>query len=142
MNITFLSFTDVETRPIMHSKGDNVENMRGNDAYDTIEELISTFMQRYQEGLETKMKGSSYTFERVGSLQYHFHKVTLNRGSSYIPPFDWILHKKSTLDPHNTEDNRCFSHAMVLALNDENIANNPQKIANLIPFIANYNWMI
>ena len=140
MNITFLSFTDVDTRRIMHSKSNNAETMRGIDAYDIIEELIRIFMQRYQEGLENKMKGSSYTFERVGSLEYHFHKVTLNRGSSYIPPFDWILHKKSTLDPHNTEDNRCFLYAIVIAINHENIANNPQRIANLLPFIANYNW--
>ena len=44
MNITFLSFTDVDTRQIMHSKSDNVETMRGVDAYDIIEELIGAFM--------------------------------------------------------------------------------------------------
>ena len=44
MNITFLLFTDVDTRQIMHSKSDNVETMRGVDAYDIIEELIGAFM--------------------------------------------------------------------------------------------------
>ena len=44
MNMTFLSFTDVDTRQIMHSKSDNVETMRGVDAYDIIEELIGAFM--------------------------------------------------------------------------------------------------
>ena len=33
--------------------------MGGIDADQTIEELIDSFMKRYQEGLETKMKGSS-----------------------------------------------------------------------------------
>ena len=40
----------------MYSKSDNVKTTRGVDANDTIQELISTFLQRYQEGLETKMK--------------------------------------------------------------------------------------
>ena len=31
-------------------------------------------------------------------------------------------------------------YAKVNALNHQNIANNPQRIANLLPFIAKYNW--
>ena len=86
------------------------------------------------------MKGSSYTFERIESLENHFHKVTLNRGSSYIPPPDWIKLKKSTINTENNKDNMCFLFSIVVALNYQNIANNPQRITNLIPFIANYNW--
>ena len=41
-------------------------------------------MKRYQEGLETKMKGSSYIFERIDLLEYHLHKISLNRGGTYI----------------------------------------------------------
>ena len=140
MQIIFLSFTDATERQIMHSKSDNVETMHGIDADETIAELIDSFMKRYQEGLETKMKGSSYTFERIESLENHFHKVTLNRGSSYIPPPDWIKLKKSTINTENTKDNMCFLFSIVVALNYQNIANNPQRITNLIPFIANYNW--
>ena len=86
------------------------------------------------------MKGSNYIFDHVNSLEHHFHKVTLSRGSSYIPSPEWILHKKSTLDPKNTDDNRCFLYAIVIALNHQNIASNPQRIANLLPFIAKYSW--
>ena len=85
MRIAFILFTDVTERQILDSKSDNVENMGGIDANEIIEELIDSFMKRYQKGLETKMQGSSYTFERVELLEYHFHKVSLNRGSSYIP---------------------------------------------------------
>ena len=46
----------------MHTKSDNIEIMNGIDTSDTINELIDAFMKRYQEGLETKMKGSSYIF--------------------------------------------------------------------------------
>ena len=34
--------------------------MNGTDTSDAINKLINSFMSRYQEGLETKMKGSSY----------------------------------------------------------------------------------
>ena len=59
MHLKFISFTDTTERKTMHSKSDNVETMGGIDADQTIEELIDSFMKRYQEELETKMKGSS-----------------------------------------------------------------------------------
>ena len=139
VQIIFILFTDATERQIMHSKNENVETMRGIDANETIEELIDSFMKRYQEGLETKMTGSSYTFERIESPEYHFHKIILNRGSSYIPSADFLINKK-TINPKNTKDNMCFLFSIVAALNYQNIANNPQRIINLIPFIANYNW--
>ena len=113
--------------------------MGGIDADQTIEELIDSFMKRYQEGLETKMKGSSYTFKCIESLEYHFHRVTLNRGSSYIPSLEWPINKK-TINSKNTKDNKCSQYAITATLNYQNIGNNPQRITNLIPFIANYNW--
>ena len=54
------------------------------DTSSAINELIDSFMKRYQERLETKMTGSSFTFERTDLLEYHLHKTSLNRGSSYI----------------------------------------------------------
>ena len=47
-------------------------------------------MKRYQEGLETKMKGSSYIFELIDLLEHHLHKISLNKGSSYIESPEWI----------------------------------------------------
>ena len=85
------------------------------------------------------MTGSSHFFEKVGLLQYHFDKVTLKRGSSYIPSPEWIYNKKSTINPHNIDDNNCFSYSIVAALNYQNISNHPERISNLKPFIDNYN---
>ena len=84
MRIIFISFIDKNETQVMHMNGDNVEIMNGTDTSDTINKLINSFMKRYQEGLETKMKGSSYIFERIDLLEYHLHKTSLNRGSSYI----------------------------------------------------------
>ena len=121
MQISFKILLNTTENQKMHLKSDNVEIMRGLDTNDVIDELIESFAKRYQESLETKMKGSNYAFERVELLEYHFHKVSLKRGSSYISAYNWLLPKKSTIDP---QDNRCFLYAIVIALNHGNISNN------------------
>ena len=73
-------------------------------------------------------------------LEYHFHKISISRGSSYIPTLDWIANKKCTINPKNIKDNRCYLYALVIALNFNKIPNHPERISNLIPFIPNYNW--
>ena len=123
-----------------NTKSDNVEIMNGTDTNDDINNLINSFMKRYQEGLVTKMKASNYIFERIDLLEYHLHKKSLNRGSSYIESPKWLKDKKVTINPQNTEDNKCFQCAITAALNYQNITNNCQRISKLKPFINNYNW--
>ena len=77
MQISFKILLNTTENQKMHLKSDNVEIMRGLDTNDVIDELIESFAKRYQEGLETKMKGRNYAFERVELLEYHFHKVSL-----------------------------------------------------------------
>ena len=69
MRIIFISFIDGNKTQVMHTKSDNVEIVNGTDTSDAINKLISSFMKRYQEGLETKLKGSSYIFERIDLLE-------------------------------------------------------------------------
>ena len=139
MQISFISPTNEET-DIMHSKSDNIEIMRGIDTNNIVNRLIESFKQRYHEGLETRMRGSSYVFNHIKLLKYHFHKVSLSRGSSYIPTLDWIANKKCTINPKNTKDNRCYLYAIVIVLNYHEIPNHPERIYNLVPFIPNYDW--
>ena len=87
------------------------------------------------------MKGSNYVFERVELLEYHFHKISLNRGGLYIPSPEWIKNKKASINPFNENDKVCFVYAILIALNHNDIANNPQRVENLILFIKNYNWL-
>ena len=68
MQIIFVSFTDANETRKMHTKSDNITIMSGIETDDVINELFNTFRRRYQEGLETKMKGSSFTFERIDLL--------------------------------------------------------------------------
>ena len=84
MKINFISSLDDNEFRVMYTKSDNVEIMSGTETSDTINELFKSFFRRYQEGLQTKMGGSSFIFERVDSLYYHLHKIGLNSAGSYI----------------------------------------------------------
>ena len=121
------------------TKSDNAEIMNGTDTSDAINKLINSFMKRYQEGLETKMKGSSYIFECIDLLEYHLHKISLNRGSSYIDPI-WIKNKGVTINHKNTKNDSRFQYAITAALNYQNIGHHSERISKLEPFIDNYNW--
>ena len=139
MRISFISFIDRNKTQVMHTKSDNVKIMNGTDtSSDAINKLISSFMKRYQEGLETKIKGSSYIFESIDLLGYHLHKISLI--SSYIDSPIWIENKGVTINPKNTKDNSCFQYAITAALNYQNISHHSERISNIKPFINNYNW--
>ena len=84
------------------------------------------------------MRGSSFTFERIDLLEYRLHKISLNRGSSYIESPEWIKNKGVTINPKNTKDNNCFQYAITAALNYQNINHHPERISKLRPFINNY----
>ena len=116
----------------MYSKSANVTIMIGIETDD--------ITKRYQEGLETKMRGSSFTFDHIDLLEYDFHRVTLNRGSSYIKSPEWLKNKGVTINPKNTKDNNCFQYVIVAALNHQNIDHHPERISRLKPLINNYNW--
>ena len=63
------------------------------------------------------MRGCSFTFERIDLLEYHLHKISLNRGSSYIDSPTWIKNKGITINPRNTKNHMCFQYAKTAASN-------------------------
>ena len=100
----------------MHTKSDNKEIMIGIDTNEVIKELFKSFLQRYQEGLQEKMRGSDFEFDGIHLLYYDFNKISLNRGGSYIEYAEWIKDKKSTINPNNN-DYKCFQYAASVARN-------------------------
>ena len=74
INFTSLKQDFDETR-IMHTKSDNTEIRIGDDTNDVIKELFKSFLQRYQEGLQEKMRGSEFEFDGVSLLYYDFNKI-------------------------------------------------------------------
>ena len=127
-----------ETR-IMHTKSDNEEFMNGSDTDEIIEGLFESFLQKHEENLQEKMKGSDLEFDGVNFLYYDFNKISINRGGSYIDSPQCLINKKSIINPVNN-DYKCFQYAVTLTLNLGKIRKNPQRISKFKPFIDQYNW--
>ena len=98
INFISLKLGSDESR-IMHTRSDNIEIMIGDDNDDIIEELFKSFLQKYEENLQNKMKGSDFEFDGVNFLYYNFDKISLNRGGSYIDSPKWLKDKRSTINP-------------------------------------------
>ena len=127
-----------ETR-IMYTRSDNVEIMFGDGNDDIIEQLFESLLQKYEENLQNKTKGSDFEFDSVSFLYYDFNKTSINRGGSYIDSPKWLKDKKSIINPKNN-DNKCFQYAVTLALNLYNIKKNSQRVSKIKPFIEKYKW--
>ena len=127
-----------ETR-IMYTRSDNVEIMFGDDNDDIIEQLFELLLQKYEENLQNKIRGSEFEFDGINFLYYDFNKTSINRGGSYIDSPKWVKDKKLTINPKNNDD-KCFQYALTLVLNLDKIKKDPQRISKIKPFIEKYNW--
>ena len=92
---------------IIHTRSNNEEFTNGSDADEIIEGLFESFLQKYEENLQEKMKGSDFEFDGVNFLYYDFNKISLNRGGSYTDSSKWLKDKKSTINPKNN-GHKCF----------------------------------
>ena len=138
--INFISLkSDSDETCVMHTKSDNEEFMNGSDTDEIIEELFKSLLQRYQENLQEKMRGSDFAFDGVNFLYYDFIKISISRGGSYIDSPKWLKNKKSTINPKNN-DYKCFQYAATLALNLDQINKHSQRVSKIKPFIEQYNW--
>ena len=69
---------------VMHTRSANEEYMNGSDRDEIIKELFRSLLQRYQENLQEKMKGSDFAFDGVNYLYYDLNKISISKGGSYI----------------------------------------------------------
>ena len=129
-----------ETR-VMHTKSINEEFINGSDTDEIIKELFKSFLQRYQENLQEKMKGSDFAFDGVNYLYYNFNKISISRGGLYIDSPKWLKDKKSTVNQKNN-DNKCFQYAVTLALNIDKINDHPEEVSKIKSFIEKCNWKV
>ena len=77
----------------MHLKSDNIEIMISYETDEIIKELFKPLFQNCQEGLEERMKGSEFIFDKVDLLYYRCLKISLNRGGLYIDSPKWLQNK-------------------------------------------------
>ena len=87
-------------------------------------------MQKYQEGLEEKVRASEFVFDSIDLFHYNLHKISLNRGKSYIDSPKWLKNKKTTINLKNNDD-KCFQYAITAALNYAEIKKDPQSISKI-----------
>ena len=68
MAINFISSKDSDETRTMHTKSNNIEIMMGSETDEIIEDLLQSFFQKYQEGLEESVRGSEFVYDSVDSL--------------------------------------------------------------------------
>ena len=124
---------------IMYTRSTPEEIIIGCETEEVDENLITQLLQKYQDNLQNKMKGSDFIFNGINYLYYDLNRITISKGGSYIESPKWLKDKKCTINQKNT-DNKCFQYATSLALNFNNIDKHHQRISKIKPFIDNYNW--
>ena len=122
-----------ETR-VIFTRSFNEEVMKGSDTDEVIKLLLESFLKKYEENLQEKMKGSDFEFDGVNFFYYDFSKTSINKGGSYIDSPQWLKNKKSTINPKNNDD-KCFQYAVTLSLNLNSIDKHPERISKTKPFI-------
>ena len=127
-----------ETRT-MFTRSTPEKFMIGSEREEVAENLIMSILQKYQDNLQNKMKGSDFIFNGIKYLYYDLNRITISKGGSYIESPKWIKDKKCCINQKNN-DNKCFQCTATLALNFNNIDKDRQRISKIKPFINNYNW--
>ena len=69
---------------IMYSRSTPEEIMSGSETEEIMEKLIKSLLQKYQDNLQNKMKGSDFIFNGVNYLFYDLNRITISKGGSYI----------------------------------------------------------
>ena len=115
---------------VMYTRSDNEEFMSSDDTNEIIKSLFESFLQRFEENLQKKMRGSDFEFDGINFFNYNFNKASIYRGGLYVDSPKWLKDKKSTINPKNN-DLKCFQYAATLALNFDNINNHPEKYLKL-----------
>ena len=129
MAINFISFKDskdLNKNQTINLKSDSTETVMGSETDKIVEELFESLLQKYQE------------LEVILFLIVLIH--CLSRGGSYIDSPKWLKNKKTTVNPKNNDNDKCFQYALTAALNYEQIKKDSQRVSKIKPFIDQYNW--
>ena len=73
----------------MYTNSDNIDIMIGNETDEIIEKLVESLLERYQKGLQEKLRGSEFLFDSIDLLHYKLHKINLNCRGSHIDSPEW-----------------------------------------------------
>ena len=103
VEINFISLKpESDETVVMYTRTDNEEFMNDDDTNEIIKSLFESFLQRFEENLQEKMRGSDFEFNGINFFYYNFNKTSIYRGGSYIDSPKWLKDKKSTVNPKKT----------------------------------------
>ena len=85
------------------------------------------------------MRKSEFVSDSVDLSHNNLHKISLNRGGSYIDSPEWLKNKKAKINPKNYDD-KCSEYAITASLNYKQIKSHPERVWKIKPFIDLYSW--
>ena len=135
--INFISSEGVDEELIMHWKSNNIDFLSDDNAKEVVNQVLDSFLLRYQIGLETSMWGSHFIFDSAQVFFHKFHKISFKCVGPYIDSPHWIKKEKSNNKSKNTDD-KCFQYAAFVALNYEEIESHSERFSNIKPFFKKY----
>ena len=102
--INFISSKDTKKERVMYSTSDNMKFTTYKDVNKVVNDIFESLCSKYQNNLETSMRGSNFIFDSVQLTYYKCHKINFKRGGSYIDSPDWIKNKEAIIDPKTEDD--------------------------------------
>ena len=84
IGINYMHITDKQ-RILHFTKSENIKCLPSSNTDHILNELLKSLEEKYQEDIRLCHTSSSFIYESVEELNIHFHKISLQRGASYIP---------------------------------------------------------
>ena len=98
--ISFVSLKpDSDETRLMYTRSDPMEIMNGSETEEIIESLYRSLLQKYNDNLQEKMKGSDFVFNGINYFYYDFNRVSICKGGSYIDSPKWLKNVSNMLQP-------------------------------------------
>ena len=83
---------------IMYTRSTPEEIIIGCQTEEVAENLIMQLLQKYQDNLQNKMKGSDFIFNGINYLYYDLNRITISKGGSYVESPKWLKDKKCAIN--------------------------------------------
>ena len=100
-----------------------------------IDEIFDQLIKKHD--LTESLKNVDLIPEGTESITCNFTEIIIS--NVFIESPEWIKNKKCTINLQN-KDNKCFQYSDTVALNYQNIKNNPERISKIECFVNNLNW--
>ena len=82
----------------MCKTSDSVKFRSYDDVSDVVNKLFESLLSRYRDNLGASIRGSDFVFDSVHLMHFKCHRVTFERGESYIDSPSWLKNKKATIN--------------------------------------------